>query len=339
MIATSQLSEPISVTVLTGFLGAGKTTLLNRVLTTQHGQRIAVIENEFGEVGVDHELVIREDEELFEMNNGCICCTVRGDLVRILGRLRRRRDRFDHVFIETTGLANPGPVLQTFFADDDLRDEFRVRSVITVVDARHFMMDRVSQQEVEAQVAFADVLLINKCDLVAEQDLVQVESVLHALNPAAVRIRCNRAEIDIPRLLNAQGFDLQQMLQRTPTWLDDHDHDHDHDHDRGQVVDPLHDDSITSVGITSAGEVDGTRLISWLAGVVLGQGADLFRMKGVFALPGDERKVVIQSVHHVFMNGEQVGEWGEQPRHCSVVFIGRNLDRGRLNADFQNCLV
>ena len=336
MPAPSPPPRPIPVTILTGFLGAGKTTLLNQVLTTQHGSRIAVIENEFCEVGIDHELVIHADEEIFEMNNGCICCTVRSDLIRILGKLRRRRDRFDHVFIETTGLANPGPVLQTFFADDDLRDDFQVRSVVTVVDAQHFLQDVRSLEEVGAQVAFADVILINKCDLSGTETQAQVEALLQVINPAAAFMRGSHSRVDIPALLNTRSFDLARLLRRDPGWLEEHQHDH--EHDAGDDKKPLHDSSITSVGITSDGEMDGTRLITWLAGVVLAQGADLFRMKGVFALQGDPRKVVVQSVHHVFMNGEQAGEWGEQPRHCSVVFIGRNLDRQQLNADFQNCL-
>jgi G3E family GTPase len=346
----AQSRHPIPVTLFTGFLGSGKTTLLNRVLAACQGKRIAVIENEFGEVGVDHELVIHADEELFEMNNGCICCTVRGDLIRILGRLRRRRDRFDHVFIETTGLANPGPVLQTFFADDDLRDDFKLYSVITLVDARHYLQDRSALAEVDAQVAFADVILVNKCDLEAEKSLMQVEYRLRQVNSAALVVRCIQAKVDIPSLLYAQSFDLKKLLEREPSWLpeggEDHHHGHAHGHSHDHhdscdpnenAVNPMHDSSIGSVGFTREGEMDGERLISWLSALVLGSGADLFRMKGVFALRGDPRKVAIQSVHHVFMNGEQVGEWGEKERHCSLVLIGRHLNRERLCESFNAC--
>jgi G3E family GTPase len=330
--------QPTPVTILTGFLGAGKTTLLNHVLTTRHGHRVAVIENEFGEVGIDHELVIQADEEIFEMNNGCICCTVRGDLIRILGKLRRRRDRFDHVFVETTGLANPAPVLQTFNADDDLRDDFQVRSVVTVVDSRHFFQDAAALEEVAAQVAFADVILLNKCDLSDAVTQERVESRLRAINPGAALLRGSRARVDVTALLNAGHYDLSDRLKQDSRIGHDHEHEHKHKHAHGDEADPMHDASITSVGITSDGEMDGAQLVAWLAGLVLARGVDLFRIKGVFALQGDPRKVVIQSVHHVFINDGQAGEWGEQPRRCSVVFIGRNLDRAQLNREFQECL-
>ncbi len=210
---------PIPVTVLTGFLGSGKTTLLNRILTEQHGQRIAVIENEFGEIGIDHALVINADEEIFEMNNGCICCTVRGDLIRILGRLVQRRHRFDRVIIETTGMADPGPVAQTFFVDDDIREQFTLDAIITLVDSHHVEHHLEDSDEVRAQIAFADVLLLNKIDLVDDQRLQRLEQRLQAMNGMAQLHRTELASIPLERILAIGGFDLQRALTVNPEFL------------------------------------------------------------------------------------------------------------------------
>ena len=212
--------KTIPVTVLTGFLGSGKTTLLNRILSENHGKRIAVIENEFGEIGVDNDLVIGAEEEIFEMNNGCICCTVRGDLIRILGNLMKRRDRFDHIMIETTGMADPGPVAQTFFMDDELREQLSLDGVVTLVDAKHVLMHIEDSDEVKEQIAFADVIMLNKIDLVSSAELDQLESRIHSMNAAAKIYRTQDAVIDMDRVLNLGGFDLDRALEVDPKFME-----------------------------------------------------------------------------------------------------------------------
>ncbi len=212
--------EKVPVTILTGFLGSGKTTLLNRILTEEHGKRIAVIENEFGEVGIDQELVIDADEEVFEMSNGCICCTVRGDLIRVLGNLMKRRDKFDYVLVETTGLADPGPVAQTFFMDDEIREEFSLDGIVTLVDAAHIDQQLGRSDESSEQVAFADVLVLNKSDLVSDESLDELESRLRDMNRMAKILRTERGNVPVDTVLNLSAFDLDQALERRPTFLE-----------------------------------------------------------------------------------------------------------------------
>ena len=212
--------DRIPVTVLTGFLGSGKTTLLNRILTENHGKRIAVIENEFGEIGVDNDLVIGAEEEIFEMNNGCICCTVRGDLIRILSNLMKRRDKFDHIMIETTGMADPGPVAQTFFMDDELREALNLDGVVTLVDTKHVLLHIDDSDEVKEQIAFADVILLNKIDLVSATELDQLEARIHAMNSAAKIYRTQDAVIEMDKVLNLGGFDLDRALEIDPKFLE-----------------------------------------------------------------------------------------------------------------------
>ena len=213
---TAETIKRTPVTVLTGFLGAGKTTLLNRILTEQHGKRIAVIENGFGEIGVDQELVIRSDEEIFEMNNGCICCTVRGDLIRILGNLMKRKDKFDYILIETTGMADPGPMAQTFFVDDDMQRNVSLDGIVTLVDAKHISLHLDDSSEAQEQVAFADVILLNKTDLVDAAELDALEARIHAINSAAKIYRTQDAQIEMDKILNVGGFNLDRAMNVDP---------------------------------------------------------------------------------------------------------------------------
>ncbi len=459
--------DTIPVTVLTGYLGSGKTTLLNRILSERHGKKLAVIENEFGEVGVDNQLVIQSEEELFEMNNGCICCSVRGDLIRILGRLLKRKDRLDGILIETTGLANPAPVAQTFFTDEEMRRHFRLDGIVTVVDAKHVAAHLDAGDESVKQLAFADVILLNKTDLVAPAQLDSLEERVRAINGFAAIHRTQDCNVGLEHVLDIGGFNLGRATEIDPKFLEpeypfewagayrlpagthaleighaegrahegespDHDHHHHHgeadeldiavlpvasldeaqiaaardsavavfagaetrvpgggavipgatlsrlllDHGSGlyrlEVAadgdylvfegcgeEPLHiiasgepvrpswqadfhaahehTSGVSSVAIQQPGELDGTRLNTWISGLLRTKGADIYRMKGVLSVKGAAKRLVFQGIHMLF-DARFDREWGPEPRVNTLVFIGRNLDRAELTEGFRASL-
>ena len=316
--------DAVPVTVLTGYLGAGKTTLLNRILTHEHGKKVAVIVNEFGEVGIDNQLIIDADEEVFEMNNGCICCTVRGDLIRIIGNLMRRRDRFDHLVIETTGLADPAPVIQTFFVDDEVQTQARLDAVVTVVDARHIWQHWEADEAVE-QIAFADVILLNKTDLVTAEELAELERRIRGMNAIAKIYRTRDAQIEMDALLGLNAFDLNQALQVDPDFLNEDAHEH--------------DETVGSIALVESGELDGEKLNDWLSELLRDHGPDIFRMKGILNMAGEEERFVFQGVHMLF-DGRQDRPWRpDEARKNELVFIGRNLEQLQLADRFRACLV
>ena len=317
------LIQKVPVTVLTGYLGAGKTTLLNRILTENHGQRIAVIVNEFGEVGIDHQLVIDADEEIFEMNNGCICCTVRGDLIQIIGNLMARGDTFDHLVIETTGLADPAPVIQSFFTDEVMARQTQLDAVVTVVDAK-YISEHWDSSEAQEQIAFADVILLNKSDLVSPEHLETLEKKVRGLNAIATIYATQNCAIGLEKLLGIQSFDLKNALSIDPQFLDEDAHEH--------------DESVYSVAITGTGTVDSDKLNRWLYQLVQAKGSDIFRMKGILDVDNAHRRFVFQGVH-MTLDGRPGKPWqlGEH-RQSELVFIGRNLDETELRQGFQDCL-
>ena len=314
----------IPVTVLTGYLGAGKTTLLNRILSENHGKKYAVVINEFGELGVDNDLVVDSDEEVFEMNNGCICCTVRGDLIRIVGGLMKRRARFDGIIIETTGLADPAPVAQTFFVDDVVRAKTRLDAIVTVVDAKNLAARLEDSHEAEEQVAFADVIVLNKTDLVTPEELDAVEARIRGINKFARIHRTTRSAVPIDQVLDQGAFDLARVLEREPEFLESDAHEH--------------NDDIASMSFEVSRPVDPERFNQWIGALLAEKGGDMLRTKGILAYPGEKRRFAFQAVH-MMADGDFVGPWPEGERRSKLVFIGRNLNRPQLRRGFESCQV
>jgi G3E family GTPase len=321
----------IPVTVLTGYLGAGKTTLLNRILSEDHGRRYAVIVNEFGEISIDADLILNSNEELFEMNNGCICCTVRGDLVRTLHGLLARQGEFDAIIVETTGLADPGPVAQTFFMDRALQARAVLDSVTVLVDARHIAPRLADSREAVEQIAFADVIILNKTDLVGDAELAGIEARLRGLNGFAPIHRAERGNVALDAVLGLGGFDLDRIAAPEPGHVHDEHCGHDDDHDH------QHDSDIISVSLTAEAPMVAERIGKWLEKLLNEQGPDILRAKGIIEIEGEDRRLVFQAVH-MMLEGDYQRAWGAgEQRLSQLVFIGRNLDSEALQAGFDAC--
>lgn len=367
MTSPRNLTDMVPVTILTGFLGAGKTTLLKRILTEFHGRRVAVIENEFGEESIDNELLIQDNEEqIIELSNGCVCCTVRGDLLNTLNDLRTRRRagalQFERVILETTGMANPGPVCQTFFMDDDVAEYFRLDAVITVVDAKHGMQTLDEQPEAQKQVGFADRILMSKRDLVTDAEYEALRARVVRINPRAPITPVNFGEVDLKSIIDISGFNLNSILEIDPDFLADdhpdaahkhsHGHDHNHGHDHahhdhdhhGEHCDHPshhhhhHDDEIGSFVFRSNKPFDPARLEEFLGGVVQIYGPDLLRYKGILYMKGLNRRMLFQGVH-MMMGAEPGKPWlSSEKRGTKMVFIGRKLPKDIFTRGLEQCL-
>ena len=347
-VTEEQADRMVPVTILTGFLGAGKTTLLKRILTEFHGQRIAVIENEFGPESIDNELLVQESEEqIIELNNGCICCTVRGDLLRTLSDLRQKREKgdinFDRVVIETTGMANPGPVCQTFFMDDFVAEYYRLDGVITIVDAKHGMEVLDRQTEAQAQVGFADRILISKKDLVSDKEYEALRQRLIQMNPQVSISAVHFGETDLNELLDMKGFNLNSALEIDPDFLkaeeDSHHHDHDHECDDHCEHEHHHhhDDEIGAFVFNSDRPFDPSKLEEFLGGLVQFYGPEMYRYKGILYIKGIRQRMLLQGVH-MLLGTEPGKAWGKEKPYNKLVFIGKKLPKEIFLAGLKNCL-
>jgi len=348
------------VTVLTGYLGAGKTTLLNRILSEQHGKKYAVIVNEFGEIGIDNDLIVDADEEVFEMNNGCVCCTVRGDLIRIIEGLMRRKGKFDAIIVETTGLADPAPVAQTFFVDEEVGKKTRLDAVVTVADAK-WLKDRLKDApEAKNQIAFADVILVNKADLVSEADLEDVEARIRGINPYAKLHRTTRSAIALDQVLDRNAFDLDRILDLEPEFLHGdghahdhdhhhHDHDHNHDHHHGHDhhhdhghhhhgVKHYHDEEMQSLSLKTDKPLSPDKFFPWIQNLVAEDGPAILRSKGILSFKDDPDRFVFQGVHMI-LDGDHQRPWkDDEKRESRLVFIGRHLPEEKIRTGFESCI-
>ena len=320
-----KVDRKIPVTVITGYLGSGKTTLLNHILTGQNKRKVAVIVNEFGEVGIDGQLIEKDgDEQLIEFNNGCLCCTVRGDLIETIGKLRQRGGELDAIMIETTGLADPAPVASTFFVSEEVRADTRLDAFITVVDAVNLEKNLEQSVEAQEQVAFADIVIVNKTDLASEEQLRRIERRVRALNPLARMHRSVHSVIDLEHILNVNAFQLEAKLQVDPAFLDDHEH--------------VHDPAISSIVLREERPIDMNRFMSWMAPLLQREGDRYLRTKGVFNAKGFDERVVFQSVR-MLTTMVRFHAWSaDEPRRTEYVVIGRDLDREMLAAGLAGCI-
>jgi G3E family GTPase len=318
------MSDKIPVTVLTGYLGAGKTTLLNRILSEPHGKKYAVIVNEFGEIGIDNDLIVGADEEVFEMNNGCVCCTVRGDLIRIIDGLLKRKGKFDGILVETTGLADPAPVAQTFFVDETVSGKTALDAVVTVVDAK-WLKDRLKDApEAKNQIAFADVLVLNKTDLVTPDELKDVELRIRAINPFAKIHRTTRSDLALEHVLSQGAFDLDRILAIEPHFLEGGHHHHDED--------------VQSFSFSTEKPLEAKTFFAWIDNVSQLQGPNILRAKGIISFKDDPQRYVMQGVHMMF-EGDHQRDWrDDEKRESRIVFIGRDLNEKALREGFEACV-
>ncbi|PRQ50545.1 putative cobalamin (vitamin B12) biosynthesis CobW [Rosa chinensis] len=360
----------IPATIITGFLGSGKTTLLNHILTADHGKRIAVIENEYGEVDIDGSLVAAKSagaEDIVMLNNGCLCCTVRGDLVRMISDLvNKKKGRFDHIVIETTGLANPAPIIQTFYAEDQIFNDVKLDGVVTLVDAKHarLHLDEVKAEgvvnEAVEQIAYADRIIVNKTDLVGESDIASLVQRIRNINGMAQLKRTEFGKVNLDYVLGIGGFDLERIESAIDAEAEKEDHDHHHDHhdhhhhhhhhdeehdhkhehhDGHHSHDHVHDPGVSSVSIVCEGNLDLEKANMWLGTLLLDRSEDIYRMKGLLSVQGMDERFVFQGVHDIFQ-GSPDRLWGpNEPRTNKIVFIGKNLDAQELEKGFKGCLL